>query len=201
MNVTNVIEMEKEWLAKGVEDCMSNQHDEHESSHKPPIRKEMSRRQFLTYTLGGATAFMVGGVTLPMVRFAVDPILQKKGEGAFVKVAEISKITSEPQEFTFELQQQDGWYSSTASLTAWIRKDESGNIYALSPICKHLGCTIGWNTSKDYPDQYLCPCHGAHYTKDGKQLAVASKPLDEYKVMLKDDWVYLGEIIPNTIVK
>lgn len=136
-----------------------------------------------------------------MVRFAVDPILQKKGEGTFVKVVEVSKITTEPQEFTFELQQQDGWYSSTASLVAWIRKDESGNIYALSPICKHLGCTVGWNTNESFPEQYHCPCHGAHYTKEGKQLAVASAPLDEYKVMLKDDWVYLGEIIPNTIVK
>ncbi|WHX47354.1 ubiquinol-cytochrome c reductase iron-sulfur subunit [Paenibacillus woosongensis] len=180
---------------------MSIHNDEHESSHKPPTRKEMSRRQFLTYTLGGATAFMVGGAALPMVRFAVDPILQKKGEGTFVKVVEVSKITTEPQEFTFELQQQDGWYSSTASLVAWIRKDESGNIYALSPICKHLGCTVGWNTNESFPEQYHCPCHGAHYTKEGKQLAVASAPLDEYKVMLKDDWVYLGEIIPNTIVK
>ncbi|WP_178022651.1 ubiquinol-cytochrome c reductase iron-sulfur subunit [uncultured Paenibacillus sp.] len=180
---------------------MSNQHDQQESSHKPPIRKEMSRRQFLTYTLGGATAFMVGGVTLPMVRFAVDPILHKKGEGTFVKVVEVSKITSEPQEFSFELKQQDGWYLSTASLTAWIRKDESGNIYALSPICKHLGCTVGWNNDTSFPDEYHCPCHGAHYTKEGKQLAVASKPLDEYKVLIKDDWVYLGDIIPNTIVK
>lgn len=179
---------------------MSHQHEEHESSHKPPVRKEMSRRQFLTYTLGGATAFMAAGVTLPMVRFAVDPILRDKGEGAFVKVAEVSKITSEPQEFHFELKQKDGWYLSTANLVAWIRKDESGNIYALSPICKHLGCTVGWNSNTNFPDQYHCPCHGAHYTKEGKQLAVASKPLDEYRVMIKDEWVYLGEIIPNTIV-
>lgn len=180
---------------------MSNQNDQHESSHKPPIRKEMSRRQFLTYTLGGATAFMMGAVALPMVRFAVDPILQKKGEGAYVKVVEVSKITNEPQEFTFELKQQDGWYLSTATLTAWIRKDESGKIYALSPICKHLGCTVGWNKNKEFLDQYFCPCHGAHYLKNGKQLAVASKPLDEYRVKLDNDWVLLGDIISNTIVK
>ncbi|GGH24287.1 Rieske 2Fe-2S domain-containing protein [Paenibacillus segetis] len=180
---------------------MSNQNDQHSSSHEPPSRKEMSRRQFLTYTLGGATAFMMGGVALPMVRFAVDPILQQKGEGTYVKVVEASKITNEPQEFTFELKQQDGWYLSTATLTAWIRKDESGKIYALSPICKHLGCTVGWNKNKDLPEQYFCPCHGAHYTKEGKQLAVAPKPLDEYRVKLENDWILLGDIIPNTIVK
>lgn len=144
---------------------------------------------------------MMGGVALPMVRFAVDPILQQKGESTYVKVVEVSKITNEPQEFTFELKQQDGWYLSTATLTAWIRKDESGKIYALSPICKHLGCTVGWNKNQEFPEQYFCPCHGAHYTKEGKQLAVAMKPLDEYRVKLDNDWILLGEIIPNTIVK
>ncbi|KGP82596.1 MULTISPECIES: ubiquinol-cytochrome c reductase iron-sulfur subunit [unclassified Paenibacillus] len=180
---------------------MSSEHDQHEASMKLPSRMEMSRRQFLTYTLGGATAYMAAGAILPMVRFAVDPILQHKGEGTSVKVAEISKITSEPQEFTFELKQQDGWYLSNASLIAWIRKDEQGKIYALSPICKHLGCTVGWNSDKQFPDEYHCPCHGAHYNKEGKNLAVAPKPLDEYVVKEDQGWVYLGDIIPNTRVK
>lgn len=180
---------------------MSNQNDHHEPSEKPPGRKEMSRRQFLAYTLGGATAFMAMGPVLPMVRFAVDPILHKKGEGEFIKVVEESKITDEPQEFSFELQQQDGWYASKATLTAWIRKDEEGKIYALSPICKHLGCTVGWNNDKNFPDEYHCPCHGARYNKLGKNLAVAPKPLDTYKLKLQDGWVYLGQVEPNTEVK
>lgn len=178
---------------------MSSYNEEPEvNPPKPPSRKEMSRRQFLTYTLGGATAFMGAGVILPMTRFAVDPILHKRGEGEFIKVAEVSQITDVPQEFNFELKQQDGWYASTATLTAWIRKDEGGNIYALSPICKHLGCTVGWNNDKAFPDEYHCPCHGARYTKLGKQLAVAAKPLDQYKTKIEGGWVYLGDIVPNT---
>ncbi|CAM2798943.1 ubiquinol-cytochrome c reductase iron-sulfur subunit [Paenibacillus sediminis] len=176
---------------------MSNQNDHHEASQKPPGRKEMSRRQFLTYTLGGATAYMVSGAVLPMIRFAVDPILHKGSKGNFIKVVEVSKITNEPQEFSFELQQQDGWYSSTATLSAWIRKNDKGEIVALSPVCKHLGCTIGWNNDKGYPDEYHCPCHGARYTKDGKNLAVAPKPLDEYTVKVDNGWIYLGQIVPN----
>lgn len=180
---------------------MSSHNEEHEPIPQgPPSRKEMSRRQFLTYTLGGATAFMGAGALLPMIRFAVDPVLHKKGAGEFIKVAETAKITDVPQEFTFELAQQDGWYASTATLTAWIRKDENGEIYALSPICKHLGCTVGWNNDKAYPDEYHCPCHGARYTKLGKNLAVAPKPLDQYKIKIDGEWVYLGEIVPNTEV-
>ncbi|MFI2855642.1 ubiquinol-cytochrome c reductase iron-sulfur subunit [Paenibacillus sp. JSM ZJ436] len=181
---------------------MNNNHnDEHEESHKPPRRKEMSRRQFLTYTLGGATAYMAAGVVIPMVRFAVDPILQKGEDGSFVKVVEGSKITAEPQEFDFELKQQDGWYNSTAQLTAWISKTEDGQIVALSPVCKHLGCMVGWNNNDSHPNEFYCPCHGARYTANGKNLAVAPQPLDMYDVKEEGGWIYLGAIIPNTVAK
>ena len=171
----------------------------HERERSPG--KKMSRRQFLTYTLGGTTAYMAAAPLLPMIRFAVDPLLQKHKQDNFIKVAQIKKVTDQPQQFTFKLQQEDGWYESIIELVAWIRRDEQGHIYALSPICKHLGCTIGWNNEKKYPDEYYCPCHGAHYDKLGKNLAVSPLPLDEYTVKVENGWVYLGKIIPNTRVK
>ena len=101
----------KIWLAKGVEQKMSN-HEQHETEHRPVKRNEMSRRQFLSYTLGGADSIYGAGAVLPMVRFAVDPILTKKAEGTWIKVVEESKITNEPQEFKFKIHQIDGWYVS-----------------------------------------------------------------------------------------
>ncbi|UVI32413.1 ubiquinol-cytochrome c reductase iron-sulfur subunit [Paenibacillus spongiae] len=177
---------------------MSN-HEQHETAHKSMKRKEMSRRQFLSYTLGGAGAFMAAGMSLPMIRFAVDPILKKKESGTYIKVVEESKITNEPQEFKFKIHQVDGWYVSDPELAAWISKDEKGDFFALSPICKHLGCTIGWNTNKN--NEYVCPCHNAQYTKDGKNLTVAPKPLDEYDLKRENGWIYLGPVKPNTRVK
>ncbi|SFE90798.1 menaquinol-cytochrome c reductase iron-sulfur subunit [Paenibacillus algorifonticola] len=176
---------------------MSN-HEHQESAHKPLQRKEMSRRQFLSYTLGGTTAFMMGGAVLPMVRFAVDPLLEKKTEGTFVKVVEESKITTDPQEFKFQIHQVDGWYVSDPELSAWVSKDANNKIFALSPICKHLGCTIAWNAKGK--DEYDCPCHDARYTKDGKNITVAPNPLDEYEVKIENGFVYLGPVKPNSRV-
>jgi len=178
---------------------MSDMHkqDKHPSGDKPILKKEMTRRQFLTYTLGGTGAFMAAVPLIPMLRFAVDPLLQTKGEGDWVKVVEEAKITTDPQEFTFSKLQVDGWYSSEPEFSAWITRDESNQIYALSPICKHLGCTITWNTKEQYPQQYFCPCHDARYTKNGKDLAVASIPLDQYDVKIENGFVYLGTLMPN----
>lgn len=173
----------------------------HETTHKhaseKPTRREMSRRQFLSYTLGGAGAFMAAGMTIPMIRFAVDPILQPAGEGSFVKVVEESMITAEPKSFKFQVHQVDGWYESEAELEAWIMRDAQGEIYALSPVCKHLGCTVNWNSDARFQNEFFCPCHEAHYTKDGKNLAVAPAPLDEYIVKLESGFVYLGKVQPN----
>jgi len=175
-----------------------SKHEQHGSNHKPAERKEMSRRQFLSYTLGGTTAFMMGGAVLPMVRFAVDPLLVKNESSSFVKVVEESKITNEPQEFKFTIHQVDGWYESDPELSAWISKDDNGTIFALSPVCKHLGCTIGWNVKGK--NEYDCPCHDARYTKDGKNITVSPKPLDEYEVKLENGFVYVGSIKANTRV-
>ncbi|MFC5467747.1 Rieske 2Fe-2S domain-containing protein [Cohnella suwonensis] len=170
-----------------------------ETTHKPVKRKEMSRRQFLSYTLGGATAFMAGGAILPMLRFAVDPILVKKQKGSFVKAIEESKVTNEPQQVDFKVHQVDGWYESDPKMQAWITKGEDGTIFALSPVCKHLGCTIGWS-GEEAPNKYHCPCHGAQYDKNGKTLKVAPKSLDEYQVKTENGWVYLGPLVPNSRV-
>ena len=179
-----------------------SEHQNHGSFEaEAPKRKEMSRRQFLSYTLGGASAFMAGGVVIPMIRFAIDPVLQPKATAELVKVVEESKITNEPQAFKFQIHQIDGWYESDPEFTAWISRGSDGNIFALSPVCKHLGCTINWNTNAELPNQYFCPCHGAHYTQDGKNLAVAPSPLDEYEVQIKDGFVYLGSLKPNSRVK
>lgn len=160
-------------------------------------KREMSRRQFLNYTLGGSGAFMMSLPLIFNLRFAVDPLLQKTEGGEFVKVVEESEITEEPKVFNFDKEVVDGWYRSKPTFEAWISRGSDGEIFALSPICKHLGCTVDWNTHSRHPDEYYCPCHGAHYTRDGKALAVSPEPLDEYEVKIENGYVYLGPVIPN----
>ncbi len=43
-------------------------------------------------------------------------------------------------------------------------KDENGVLIKLSAICKHRGCTVGWNKKDKTWD---CPCHGSRYRADG----------------------------------
>ncbi len=45
-----------------------------------------------------------------------------------------------------------------------VYKDPDGHVHAVSAVCTHLGCTVGFNPSDITWD---CPCHGSRYATDG----------------------------------
>lgn len=164
---------------------------------------KVTRRQFLSYTLTGVGGFMAAGMLMPMVRFAIDPVLQKKGAGDFITTdLAVADITEEPQRVDFKFEQVDAWYTSEVTNTAWVYKS-GDNIVALSPICKHLGCTVNWAGDSAHPDQFFCPCHAGRYEKDGKNVAGTPPlgPLDMYEVRESADGLLeIGASKPNTLV-
>lgn len=142
----------------------------------------------------GVGGFMAAGITTPMIRAALDPVLQPKEEREMVAVVQAKEITSEPQKKDFKIKQTDGWYESEVIQTAWIYQDENDDYIALSPVCKHLGCTVSWNGDSANPNKFYCPCHGGMYTKDGTNIKGTPPlaPLDEYELKVKDGTIYLG---------
>ncbi|SFE34221.1 menaquinol-cytochrome c reductase iron-sulfur subunit [Alteribacillus iranensis] len=158
----------------------------------------VSRRQFLTYTLTGVGGFMAAGMILPMARFAIDPVLQSAGAGDMNAVADVSELTEEPQRFDFSYEQVDGWYTSEVTETAWIYQ-EGDNITALSPTCTHLGCTVNWNSNESYQNQFFCPCHGGRFEKNGTNVpgTPPTEPLHKYEIEVRDGTVYLGKANPQ----
>ena len=61
-----------------------------------------------------------------------------------------------------------------------IYKNANGKIYAVKPICTHLGCLLSWN---DVDKTWDCPCHGSRFNFDGKSLYdPAFKDLEVYNL-------------------
>lgn len=48
-----------------------------------------------------------------------------------------------------------------------VYKDNDGKIFAVKPICTHLGCLLSWNNLDKTWD---CPCHGSKFDYMGHQL-------------------------------
>lgn len=59
-----------------------------------------------------------------------------------------------------------------------IYKDKNGNVYAVNPVCTHLGCELTWNNLNKTWD---CPCHGSRFEYTGKNIyGPAIKNLENY---------------------
>jgi glycine/D-amino acid oxidase-like deaminating enzyme/nitrite reductase/ring-hydroxylating ferredoxin subunit len=59
-------------------------------------------------------------------------------------------------------------------------KDEEGNVHAVSAVCTHLGCVLGWNPADRTWD---CPCHGSRFALDGSVIhGPATTPLERKDV-------------------
>jgi glycine/D-amino acid oxidase-like deaminating enzyme/nitrite reductase/ring-hydroxylating ferredoxin subunit len=46
-----------------------------------------------------------------------------------------------------------------------VYRDEGGALHAMSAVCTHMKCIVGWNEAERSWD---CPCHGGRYTPDGR---------------------------------
>lgn len=54
-------------------------------------------------------------------------------------------------------------------------RDEQGSVHAVSAVCTHMGCLVGWNETDRTWD---CPCHGSRFELDGEVIhGPATQPL------------------------
>lgn len=55
-------------------------------------------------------------------------------------------------------------------------RDDQGGMHAVSAVCSHMGCIVGWNETDRTWD---CPCHGSRFELDGQVMhGPATRPLD-----------------------
>src|ERR1044071_7044574 len=64
---------------------------------------------------------------------------------------------------------QDAWTASRNVIlgAAWVPRPAPDKLLALSAVCPHLGCAIGWDTSAG---NFLCPCHDSRFSPEGEKL-------------------------------
>lgn len=80
-----------------------------------------------------------------------------------------------------------GFFDTTRVVVANI----DGKIIAVTAICTHQACTVGYNALEHTLD---CPCHGSRYTLQGKNIqGPAEKPLAPIAVEVKDNKIWLAE--------
>ena len=128
------------------------------------------RRSFLAALLGVGSVFVGALLALPLIRFAIFPLIRRTTELKGSPVGDLTEFTSatEPVMRTIQIEQVDGWRKALSEKAVYVTKDTQGQLRVLTSICPHLGCTVPWNKDKK---QFICPCHGGAFAPDGSRIA------------------------------
>jgi menaquinol-cytochrome c reductase iron-sulfur subunit len=129
-----------------------------------------NRRSFLGVLLGLGSFFVGTLLSVPLIRFALFPLLRRTTEVKNSPVGAITEFSSlsEPAMRTIQIEQVDGWRKAVSEKAVYVTKDSQGQLQVLTSICPHLGCTVPWNKEKH---QFICPCHGATFSPDGTRIS------------------------------
>ncbi len=134
------------------------------------------RRKFLGICLGGLGAVVAAAVGWPLFKY-LEPGSNKKTVG---KVVIPEKDVPEGEAKFFEY----------AGSSAVLVRKRDGSLVALSAVCTHLGCIVQWEKDKQ---DFVCPCHGGHYTADGIVTAgPPPKPLPKISFSVADGNITVG---------
>lgn len=81
---------------------------------------------------------------------------------------------------------KDAWTAARNVVlgAAWIQRTAPDRIVALSAVCPHLGCAVGWDAAAG---NFLCPCHDSRFSVAGAKLTGPSeRGLDELPLQVVD---------------
>src|SRR5260370_25396558 len=129
-----------------------------------------NRRSFLGALLGVGSIFVGALLSVPLIRFALFPLLRRTTELKSSPVGALSEFSplTEPAMRTIQIEQVDGWRKAISEKAVYITQDQQGQFRVLTSVCPHLGCTVPWNKEKN---QFLCPCHRPTFALDVSRLS------------------------------
>jgi menaquinol-cytochrome c reductase iron-sulfur subunit len=167
--------------------------------------KGLTRRQFLTYVLGGTGAFMGTVMVAPLVVSAFDP-LHRSASSSYSKTDwKVSDFDDKlPKHVKFKQHIDDAWNSQDKDNDVYVIKYKN-KLMIMSHACTHLGCHVNgseengksvapkYNGGKSW---FECPCHNSLYDIYGVPTpnSPAPDPLSVYDYKVDaDGTIYVGQ--------
>jgi len=132
------------------------------------------RRRFLkvaTCAIGGGVG---AALVAPALALLVDPATQVTVTGPTTPIdvgpADLFRVGEPPRKVdVIAPVVKDAWTSSRNVVlgAAFIQRTAGDQISALSAVCPHLGCAVGWDNAAQ---NFLCPCHDSRFSAEGARL-------------------------------
>ena len=101
----------------------------------------------------------------------VNPIVNKDEVKNMVsqtaKSLVVERLKGSNKENIENMKQETGQILEIDGEKVGVYKDVEGQVFAVKPVCTHLGCILNWNNADKTWD---CPCHGSRFDYTGKNI-------------------------------
>jgi Rieske Fe-S protein len=137
------------------------------------------RRDFLKYFLSAGLIGLGGIILYPLLAY-LKPPRQTEVEVSNVDAGKLSDV-----------KEGSGKIIKFGSKPVLLIHTPDNKLKAFSAVCTHLGCTVQYRNDMGL---IWCACHNGKYDLNGRNIAgPPPKPLEEYKVILKGDEVFVSK--------
>lgn len=127
----------------------------------------LSRRRFLVRGIGLGSGLITVFLSIPAIGFLLSPIFSRQ-RVSWVRVGLLDDFPLEtPTARIVEMPVGEGFPVPAQARVVYVLKHADGRVTALSNICSHMQCDVHWD---DALNQFLCPCHGGLYDRDGRNV-------------------------------
>ena len=131
-----------------------------------------NRRRFVSWLTTGVMTAIGALLAAPAIAYVWSPLWKKRAaDKADSESSDAGPIAESPpgawRLVTIEVVRKDGWETSRASRSVWVRRAADGaeKFAVLSSTCPHLGCSIMWIGNDN---RFLCPCHHGAFDAEGR---------------------------------
>ena len=149
------------------------------------------RRKFLkvaTCAIGGGVGLVVAA---PVLTLLVDPARRTTVTSPTAPLdlglADQFRVGEPPRKVEVVAPVvKDAWTAARNVVlgAAWVRRTAADKVSALSAVCPHLGCAVGWDGGAG---NFLCPCHDSRFSPEGGKLTGPSeRGMDELPLKVVD---------------
>ncbi|RMF57852.1 MAG: plastoquinol--plastocyanin reductase [Calditrichaeota bacterium] len=147
------------------------------SSSEVPTHK--NRRSFLNILLNSSLVGFLLSVLYPIWRYLTPP----KGPGEATPASVMAGTVN-------DLKPNSGKIVKFGRKPVILIRTDAGEFRAFSAICTHLECIVQYRPDLKH---IWCACHNGHYNLKGINISgPPPKPLEPYKVNIKEDKIYIS---------
>lgn len=152
---------------------------------EPPSPIDIDRRAFLKSV--ARTAFLIFSLlSLSVAGLLLYPSRIKKKSVSFIYAGAADAL---PVRGVRQVYLEYSVNDTPATVKVFL-VNTGAELFALSPVCTHLGCLVTWHRTKK---RFLCPCHGGQYDMNGNVVeGPPPAPLNRLPMKIEGEKVYIG---------